>query len=141
MSVDAKPYAMPRPLRGSSVLYYVHGTRGSDAEVGFIQRIGASAVVIQLGSGVVVDGVRHVDDPRLAQGSHHRENGAWDYTEDTKVIADLMCRVKALESKPQEKDTDKGCEKNPSNESGGSIAEVPAKKVHWKTKVKEAILE
>lgn len=126
--VEVKPFLMPRPQRGSSLIFYVHGSKGDSPEIGFVTKIGAKAIVLQLASGLVMEGVRHVDDPRLQDGISQRENGAWDFTEDARTLIDLKKRVCDLEAKLSAL-TDVGSDEP-------DVPDAPAKKVHWKTAIK-----
>lgn len=96
---EKKPFIMPKPLRGSSVIWYPHGLRGDVSEVAFVLKLFAGSIVIQLASGLVKEAVRHVDDPRLQDNEHQRENGAWDYTDDHRTLVDLQSRLAELESR------------------------------------------
>jgi hypothetical protein len=93
-SVDA--FAMPKPMRGQSVLFYRNGQKTGEAEVGFVLKVAKRNIVINLASGLAYDSVRHVDDPKLQVSVEQRSGGAWDYTDDWKEIQALRKDVTAL---------------------------------------------
>lgn len=104
-------FAMPKPLKGQSVLWWPHGVRqdGYD-EIGYVLRISGRNVRLRLGDGRVVAAVKHCDDPKLKLNESQREDGCWDFTDADKywkdesgkatlALAELTKRVAALEAK------------------------------------------
>jgi hypothetical protein len=87
-------YAMPRPKKGVQLLWYPHANPTEDPEIAFALKVGHRAVLLQTASGVAVDTVRHLSDPKLHLNDDQRANGAWDFPEDS----GLSARVAALES-------------------------------------------
>ena len=101
--IDA--FVMPRPVCGQSVLWFPTGERAATIkpEVGFILRVGTRNIIVRLASGNAMESVRHISDPKLQLSSEQRENGAWDFTEESKLILDLTKRLAAVEKKLAEK--------------------------------------
>ncbi len=85
----ADAFEMPKPTKGSAVLWYPHGQKSESPETGFILKIGHRNLVVMLGSGVAKETVRHIDDPKLLMGVSQRENGAWDFTDEAKLLREL----------------------------------------------------
>lgn len=101
MVAETKQYIMPKPPRGAPVVWFVHGRKSDSPEVGFVIKVGASSVTVQLASGICREAVRHIDDPRLEMNEFQRENGAWDFTEETRALVDIRARVAELEAEVQ----------------------------------------
>jgi hypothetical protein len=97
VQVQAPPFTMPKPARGQPILWFPDANRHAIPEVGFVREIGHSSLVIYVG-GVPLDSVRHIDDPRLKQNAHQRENGAWDFPESERDMITLRERVDKLEA-------------------------------------------
>jgi hypothetical protein len=95
-------FKMPVPPRGQSILWYPSGLKSSKAEIGFVLRVGARNIVINLASGLARESVRHVDDPKLQTSVEQREGGAWDFTDDWKEIQALRKDVTELKKLVQD---------------------------------------
>ena len=93
---EIQAFVMPKPARGSSVVWFPGGQRTKEFEVGFVTGVGRSAVQLRLASGYNKESVRHADDPRLLLNEHQRENGAWDFTDSDKIIVSLEKLVHEL---------------------------------------------
>ena len=91
------PFTMPKPSRGQPILWFADANKHATPEVGFVREIGHSSLVVYVG-GAALDSVRHINDPRLKQNAHQRENGAWDFPENERDIVSLKERVAKLES-------------------------------------------
>jgi hypothetical protein len=86
-TVDPPKYKMPDVSIGHYVLYYRDGKRTGRKEVARVYGMSVAGLSVHLDiGGVKREGVRHVDDPRLAQHPEMRTNGAWEHTEDTKSL-------------------------------------------------------
>lgn len=90
-------YTMPRPCRGQAVTWYAHGTANGPGETGFVMEIGKRNIVLHRASGVCMDGVRHIDDPKLKLSAEQRESGAWDFTDESKRLLASEGRLASLE--------------------------------------------
>lgn len=95
-------FSMPQATTGTLVMWYRSARRsGSDAIVAYILHCGARTAQLFLASGRRVDAVRHIDDPKLGLNQDQREQGAWDFTPESKKFAadkmELEKRVASLE--------------------------------------------
>ena len=94
---------MPKVAAGTAVIFYPTGRRDSHVTVAFLVRTSRTGrnVMLKTVDGLVYDAVRHVSDPKLEINSDHRENGAWDFTDEYKLMRDsyrdVLARVEALE--------------------------------------------
>jgi len=95
----AEAYVMPKPQKGSAVLWYPHASKTDSPEVGFVWKAGHRNIVVQLIAGTVKETVRHIDDPKLQMGTSQRENGAWDFTDKDKADIKRDEKLAALEAK------------------------------------------
>lgn len=96
-------YKMPRPCEGMAVLFFKYGTKDQPRppEIAFVIKPGGRAITLRAASGVYLDGVRHVNDPKLAISSDLRAEGAWDFTDEhyrmerlEKEVAELKTLLK-----------------------------------------------
>ena len=102
---EVSAYKMPEAKRGMPVVWYPQGTTGTNWKMALVGKAqeGRSNVSLFIGGTHVAirDAVPHISDPRLKLGPDHREQGAWDYTEEylekKKQIAALERRVATLE--------------------------------------------
>lgn len=92
-------FVMPKPCRGQAVTWYSSGTRSGTGEMAWVLDIGRRNIIVNLASGVNMETVRHIDDPKLQLSADQRESGAWDFTEDSKVQLANVKRIDALEAK------------------------------------------
>lgn len=96
-STPAKPgYVMPRP--GSLVLW--SHTPGAEQSVAAVTRVGKQAISVMIfppdsPRGTPKDGVRHIDDPWVKTTNLSPDSGVWDFTEESKRIAQLEALVTA----------------------------------------------
>lgn len=104
-------FQMPKPCMGQPVTWWPAGTRDLPGETAFVIRVGRRNIILRTASGVCMETVRHIDDPKLKLNSDQRESGAWDFTEHDKSqlehgkripaleaqVADLLARIAALE--------------------------------------------
>ena len=91
-------FQMPSVNIGLPVVWYSSGQRNpKESTVGFVRAISNRNIRIFLATGETKDSVPHIDDPRLQRNEHHREFGAWDFTDDHKLLVLLKVRVEALE--------------------------------------------
>jgi hypothetical protein len=97
--VETKQFVMPRPKRGSAVIWYPHGLPSDTSEIGFVVKVYATSIVLQLASGYTKEGVRFIEDPRLKDNVHQRENGAWDFSEETRKLVTFEKRLEDLEAR------------------------------------------
>lgn len=89
-------YEMPRPVLGQGVTWYSMGTRSGAGEMAFVIHVGKRNIVLSRASGLAVESVRHIDDPKLQMNSEQRANGAWDFTDRDKQIDRLLADATAL---------------------------------------------
>lgn len=96
-------YTMPEIEAGEPVFWYRNGrVDGGRPAVGHVADVHNRTILIRTVDGLVYQGVRHVSDPKLLLSEHHRQMGAWDYTETNRKrreeLAELRRRVEALEA-------------------------------------------
>lgn len=110
---ECDAFVMPRPAVGQAVVWYPSGTKESLPETAFVLRVGTKNCVIQRASGMAMESVRHINDPKLALNAFQRETGAWDFTEYDKQIQEklgsgdsLAARVKDLEARVAQLEAD-----------------------------------
>ena len=110
-NLEIAAFVMPKPSMGQCVTWYSSGTRTSLGENAFVLSVGRRNLVISRASGVAMESVRHIDDPKLQLSDEQRLSGAWDFTERdkqqdkftemaaslVKQVASLVERVTALE--------------------------------------------
>ncbi len=57
--------------------------------------------MLRTADGKIMEGVRHVDDPKLEWNNDFRENGSWDFSDEWKRLEkehkDIEARIAALE--------------------------------------------
>jgi hypothetical protein len=92
-------FVMPKPCRGQAVTWYASGTRSGVGEMAFVLEVGRRNIIVNLASGVNMETVRHIDDPKLQLSAEQRESGAWDFTEDSKIQLANVKRIDTLEAK------------------------------------------
>jgi len=96
-------FEMPKVKAGTAVLFYPTGRADSHLTVAFLVRTSRTGrnVMLKTVDGHVYDAVRHVTDPKLDINSDHRENGAWDFTDEhkqtRKECAEILSRIERLE--------------------------------------------
>jgi len=89
-------FKMPDVTLGKEILWFRFGEKGKQAEVAFVIKKGERNLRIRTAGGIVIDAVRHVDDPKLKLSEEQRTSGAWDFTDDCKAT---NLRIGQLESK------------------------------------------
>lgn len=96
-------YIMPRPCEGMAVLFYKYGTKDQPRppEIAFVIKPTGRAITVRTASGIYLDGIRHVSDPKLALSPDMRSEGAWDFTNEhyrmerlEKEVAELKTLLK-----------------------------------------------
>lgn len=86
------------------VLWYPEGERSQPASIaisGSVRHDGCRFLIIQGGQrhGWAKPGVMHIDDKRLEQSpERRREEGAWDFTDETKRYFELINQVAELKT-------------------------------------------
>jgi len=96
-------FQMPKVEVGTALAFYPAGRPNAHSTVGFLVRISRTGrnVMLKTVDGLVYDAVRHVEDPKLEINSDHRENGAWDFTDEHKRLEknrqELVERIERLE--------------------------------------------
>ena len=96
-------FEMPKVKVGTAVIFYPTGRSDSRLTVAFMVRVSRTGrnVMLKTVDGLVYDAVRHVTDPKLDINSDHRENGAWDFTEEYKRLEEnhqeILNRIERLE--------------------------------------------
>ncbi len=91
-------FVMPRPNLGQAVTWFPSGTR-TNGEMAYVLTIGRRNLVVQRASGIAMDSVRHVDDPKLSLSVEQRASGAWDFTERDKQLDKLQATVELLQAR------------------------------------------
>lgn len=95
-------FKTPAVRAGSFVRWYPHGYRDPQNErAAVVTKVKTRTLSLHvLSSGQRFDVVRHVDDPKLRLNEAHREDGAWEYTEEYAFreaeMAELRARVAEL---------------------------------------------
>lgn len=98
------PYVMPKVRVGQLVRFYRYGERNPEhpPEIAFVVKPGRNLITyLKTIDGIPLQGVAHIDSPRLKENAALKAEGAWDYTEEEveqrRINADLLARVTALE--------------------------------------------
>jgi hypothetical protein len=98
-------FEMPTIKVGAPVSFYPTGqAEGQYPQLAFVVRISRSGrnVMLRNVNGQINEAVRNIEDPKLQLNSDHRENGAWDFTDEEKRIRtdreELLERVERLET-------------------------------------------
>lgn len=98
------PYVMPKVRVGQLVRFYRYGEINADhpPEIAFVIKPGRNLITyLKTVDGVPLQGIAHIDSPRLKENAALKAEGAWDYTEEEveqrRTNADLIARVTALE--------------------------------------------
>lgn len=95
-------FKSPAIRAGTFVRWYPHGYRDPQNErAAVVTKVKSRTVSLHVfSSGQTFDVVRHVDDPKLRLNEAHREDGAWDHTEEyvfrEAEIAELRAKVAEL---------------------------------------------
>ena len=92
-------FTMTKPNVGQSVMWYPSGNKSRNGEMAFVLEAKHRTILIQRASGVCMETVRHVDDPKLKLSEDHRESGAWDFTDDDKQKVEHAKRLTKLEER------------------------------------------
>lgn len=113
LCMDCGSYVMPSILQGATISYYdatLAPARRVIAQVIAVARSRRTITVWIPSSTSIRELVRHISDPKLKDSNDHRENGAWDYSEEyvenkrrfdelQQQIADLSSKFNALSKK------------------------------------------
>lgn len=91
-------FEQPEVRVGQIVLFYRYGQRGRSPQMapylGFVQKVNRRTIEVYTTTGQRFDGVRHLADPKLRlEQAEHRENGAWDYTDQDRQEAQWKVMV------------------------------------------------
>ena len=107
-------YHAPEVRVGETVEWHRTGMRSQRARRGSVSPQSTLGTVVEVGAnglvsvrlnlnGNIMSCVPHVDDPRLQQSVHQRENGAWEKTEYEKgrdtEMSELRDRVSRIEDR------------------------------------------
>lgn len=102
--VSKPKFQMPKVRVGQQVQYWRYGEKlpNEPPEIAFVIKAGHNVIsYLKTIDGTPKQSVLHIDDPKLKEKPHQRENGAWDFIEEEieqrKLNADLLARVAALE--------------------------------------------
>jgi hypothetical protein len=98
LNEEIAEFAMPKPCLGQSVKWYGDGTKNNKGEIAFVREVGKRNLVLGLSSGIRVDRVRHVDDPKLSLSADQRATGAWDFTDEAKQYEANLKRLDGMEA-------------------------------------------
>lgn len=115
---EPAPFVMPKVRVGQQVMWYRYGEKVDSPqhppEVAFVIKSGQKSISrLKTTDGFPVEGVPHIDDPRL-KSTNMRGSGAWDYIEEEKnqrafndkiaaELAALTARVASLEDQLKKK--------------------------------------
>ena len=110
VSTQSLEFDMPVPVLGTTVRWYQSGLAESRPPgVGTVIRVFHRSLSILLPSGVRMDAVRHINDPKLQLNADQRECGSWDFTEDVyqraaweKKIEERLSAIEASDSPAEE---------------------------------------
>lgn len=94
-AIDA--FEMPHVRPGATVLYHPQGMRTRHQSVATVIRCNRRGAMVKTAEGHIREAVRHIDDPKLELNADQRENGAWEHTDDYKLLQGLDERLSALE--------------------------------------------
>lgn len=104
LCVECGQYIMPTVRTGQAITYYDPSLADARKVIGFVTKINRTRRTISVNlpfSGGNFDLVRHVSDPKLHESPEHRENGAWDYSEESREMmrrfSDMEKRIADLE--------------------------------------------
>jgi hypothetical protein len=95
-------WVMPKMSRGQAVIFYQDGSvHPNNASIAFVRDVGVSALELVGMGHVCMEGVRHIDDPRVQNVTREKKQpGLWDLREDDKEtrrqIAELESTVSEL---------------------------------------------
>lgn len=94
-TAEDEPWVMPQPQRGQSVVFHRMGNKNSVTDVlGTV--LAVSPVNVELAvHGMVLESVRHSDDPRARQRPELRDPGTWSFCEHDKVLEDRISKLEA----------------------------------------------
>lgn len=105
---EIQAFQMPKIEPGMTVVYYQpYQLDAAKPTIGFVVEVSQRNIRVYVPvNGLIRDGVRHIDDPRLRINADHRENGAWDYTaRDLELNALLKARRPRKEEGPPHAET------------------------------------
>lgn len=97
LNEDISNFTMPRPSRGQCIAWYPNGTRG-DSETAFVLSVGKRNIVLRTATGIPMETVRHIDDPKLQLNAEQRASGAWDFTEHDKKMNEMTASLAGLKA-------------------------------------------
>ncbi len=104
MTEEEITWKMPAIGVGSSVKIFPDGVDDGKPHLAFVARVNERSIDIKSPLGTSRGGVRYIGDPCMDNTSeqNRREWGAWDYTDETKLVLDYRSqksRVDALEKR------------------------------------------
>ena len=104
----ASQFVMPTLLQGETVLWYRYGTKSALLpELAIALKINKRSIRIKTLVGErILEGCRHLNDPRLQQGPDLREDGAWDFGPNNLLIKRLTAEVAELKARLDMKPSD-----------------------------------
>ena len=99
-NVPVEEFKMPPISIGEMVLWYAHGTKKNEPHVAIVTKLGHRSItvsIIPLNNRTVTpkEGVRYITDPD-ARMVELEEQGAWDYTEQTRVMREVAKTVLSI---------------------------------------------
>lgn len=101
-------WKMPRPDVGMTVKVWPYGRDDGKPHYAHVARVSDRSIDVQSPLGQARGGVRYIGDPVLKKTSEENQRnwGAWDYTEETKmvmagntVLAEVTEKLKEYETK------------------------------------------
>lgn len=81
----AATFKMPRVTIGTQVLWYENGLSNANPSVLMVSRVFDRRIEGRFLSGHRMVVCPHLSDPTLEINEHHREEGAWDWTDHYKL--------------------------------------------------------
>lgn len=95
-AVAERPWKMPSPQRGQSVIFHRLGLKNQATDVLAVV-LAVSPVNVELSvNGIVYESVRHCDDPKAKSSPEIRSNGTWDFNEHDKTVEARLARLEQL---------------------------------------------
>ena len=96
---EIQDFVMPRPCPGQTVTWFPSGARDGKGENANVLNSGKRNIIIMRASGLAMESVRHVDDPKLKLSAEQRASGAWDFTERDKQLDTIQAKFATLEAR------------------------------------------
>lgn len=100
MTEEEIQFQMPKPETGMTVKIFPNGQRDERPHFGFASKVSDRSIDVKDPLGTARGGVRHVDDPILRRSEElRRQYGAWDFTDETKMLRSSKSQYDALEKR------------------------------------------